>query len=68
EGIMLTPLQLAGLVATIADDGRWVQPSLVRYTIDQKGKTSYPHHKNSEQAVSSATARQVQDLLKLTVS
>lgn len=68
RGVMLTPLQLASLIATIADDGRWVQPSLVRYTVDQEGKINYPHRKNSEQAVSPETARQVQDLLKFTVS
>ncbi len=30
QGIAATPLQMASVFATIANDGRWVQPRLVR--------------------------------------
>lgn len=68
EGVMLTPLQLASLLATVADDGRWVEPSLVRYSVDQDGQRHYPPRQPSEQAISVATAREVQRLLELVVS
>jgi penicillin-binding protein 2 len=67
HGVMLTPLQIASLIATIADGGKWLQPSLVRYYINKDGKVCYPSRKNSQQTVNSTTARQVQKLLELTV-
>ena len=37
QGVMVTPLQIASLLATVADDGVWAAPSLVKYTLDQDG-------------------------------
>jgi peptidoglycan glycosyltransferase/penicillin-binding protein 2 len=68
KGIMLTPLQVVSLLATIADDGRWMEPGVVRYTTNEQGQKYYPDRKKSEQAVSIKTARQVQKMLELTVS
>ncbi|HEX3010981.1 MAG TPA: penicillin-binding protein 2 [Syntrophomonadaceae bacterium] len=68
KGIMLTPLQVTSLLATIADNGRWMEPSLVRYILNTKGEKVYPSQKDTQQAVSLKTAKQVQELLKLTVS
>jgi peptidoglycan glycosyltransferase/penicillin-binding protein 2 len=36
-GVMVTPMQLTSLIATIADNGWYKSPSLVKYTIDSKG-------------------------------
>jgi peptidoglycan glycosyltransferase/penicillin-binding protein 2 len=35
---MLTPVQIASLLATIADDGCWSPPQLVKYTLDGSGQ------------------------------
>ena len=37
QGISMTPLQMAAVYATVANDGIWVQPRLVRGTIGQDG-------------------------------
>jgi cell division protein FtsI (penicillin-binding protein 3) len=37
QGISMTPLQMAAVYATVANDGMWVQPRLVRGTIGQDG-------------------------------
>ena len=37
QGVAVTPMQMAGVYATIANDGRWVQPRLVRGTKDTDG-------------------------------
>ena len=38
QGIAATPLQMTSVFATIANEGRWIQPSLVRGTVDQQGE------------------------------
>lgn len=37
QGISMTPLQMAAVYATVANDGMWVQPRLVRGTIGEGG-------------------------------
>ena len=37
QGISMTPLQMAAVYATVANDGMWVQPRLVRGTSDRAG-------------------------------
>jgi cell division protein FtsI (penicillin-binding protein 3) len=37
QGITATPLQMASVFATIANDGRWVRPRLVEARIDPEG-------------------------------
>jgi cell division protein FtsI (penicillin-binding protein 3) len=37
QGISMTPLQMAAVYATVANDGMWVQPRLVRGTLDEDG-------------------------------
>ena len=47
QGIAATPLQMVSVYSTIANDGRWVQPKLVRGTIGPDGsldpKRGRPH-------------------------
>jgi cell division protein FtsI (penicillin-binding protein 3) len=38
QGISVTPLQMASVYATIANDGVWVQPRLVEGTVDGTGR------------------------------
>ena len=38
QGISMTPLQMATVYATVANDGTWVQPRLVRGTIGRDGE------------------------------
>lgn len=67
QGVKLTPLQLTSLLAIIADDGMWMEPSLVLYYIDDEGQEHYPSHQTKEQVLPVDTARQVQHLLNLTI-
>lgn len=67
QGVMLTPLEITSMIATIADDGRWQYPSIVKYTVNPEGikTTLVPGEK--EQVISAKTARIIQELMKKTV-
>lgn len=67
QGVRLTPLQLTSLLATIADDGQWITPSLVLYYIDGQGQKHYPYRPAQEQVLSTDTARHLQQMLVLTM-
>lgn len=68
QGVKMTPLQLASLLATIADGGRWRPPSLVLYSVDQQGRQHHSSRPAKERVLSSATAQQMQSLLELVIS
>jgi cell division protein FtsI (penicillin-binding protein 3) len=67
QGIAATPLQMASVYATIANDGRWVQPSLVRGTIDPHGDFVPASRSRTRRVVSAATARMVTRMLSYAV-
>lgn len=67
QGVQLTPLQLTSLMATIADDGQWVLPSIVLHYIDDQGQRHYPDRPAQEQVLSADTARKLQHMLILTM-
>lgn len=67
QGVLLTPLQLTSLIAIIADDGLWIQPSLVLYYIDNDGQQHYQSRQTQEQVLSAYTARKLQHMLSLTM-
>lgn len=68
QGIMLTPLQLTSLIATIADDGWYKNPVLVKYTIDNQGsRTDYPQNQ-CVRVLKTVTAREVQKMMVECVS
>jgi peptidoglycan glycosyltransferase/penicillin-binding protein 2 len=67
HGVMLTPLQICSLIATIADGGKWETPSLLSYIIDQNGKRVYPENPAPEQVLTPETAKKLQNLMRLTV-
>ncbi|MGI6412765.1 MAG: peptidoglycan D,D-transpeptidase FtsI family protein [Syntrophomonadaceae bacterium] len=68
QGVMLTPLQLSSLIATIADDGYWAPPSIVRYTIGQDGKASPVAGLKKEAVLSRDTCQKVQRLMEHVVN
>ncbi|MGR6835573.1 peptidoglycan D,D-transpeptidase FtsI family protein [Syntrophomonas erecta] len=67
QGVMLTPLQMTSLVATIADDGQWNHPSIVRYTQDYQGQKNRPVTRRKEQVLSISTAKALQGLMEQVV-
>ena len=60
--VAVTPLQMAVVYATIANDGVWVQPHLVREVVDGTGTRS-PAAVGERSVVSGVTARQMRDML-----
>lgn len=67
QGVMVTPLQIASLLSTIADNGRWAPPSLLRYWINGEGIKRSLKPVAKQQIISVQTARIVQELMELTV-
>jgi cell division protein FtsI (penicillin-binding protein 3) len=63
QGIAVTPLQMAAVFATIANDGVWVQPRLVRGTIGRDGRFVSAPPSIQREVVSPWTARQVTRML-----
>lgn len=68
RGVMVTPLQVASLISTIADNGRWAPPILVRYTVGGQGRKTVSPKQKPEQVISFQTARQVQQLMEKVVN
>jgi cell division protein FtsI (penicillin-binding protein 3) len=64
--VAVTPLQMAVVYATIANDGEWVQPHLVREVVDGRGVRAPASYERS-QVVSEETARQVRLMLEAVV-
>ncbi|MFB3739035.1 MAG: peptidoglycan D,D-transpeptidase FtsI family protein [Candidatus Velamenicoccus archaeovorus] len=67
QGIAVTPLQMAAAYATIANDGRWVRPRLVRGSVDADGRFHQAPASPTRRVVSAATARTVAQMLAYTV-
>lgn len=67
QGVWLTPLQITSLLATIADDGQWMPPSLVLYYTDAQGRRHNPDTTAKEQVLPTAVAHQLQHMLELTM-
>jgi cell division protein FtsI (penicillin-binding protein 3) len=67
QGIAATPLQMASVFATIANDGRWVQPRLMRATIDADGVRHDAAPSPTRRVVSEETARTVGSMLAFAV-
>ncbi|NLB53610.1 MAG: penicillin-binding protein 2 [Syntrophomonadaceae bacterium] len=68
QGIMLTPLQITSLIATVADDGYYKSPSLVKYTVDRKGKRQNYSADKGERVLKIETAKAVQELMEMCIS
>lgn len=67
QGIAATPLQMVSVYSTIANDGRWVQPKLVRGTIGPDGSLDPSEAAPARRVVSAGTARMVTRMLAYAV-
>jgi cell division protein FtsI (penicillin-binding protein 3) len=67
QGIAATPLQMVSVYSTIANEGRWVQPKLVRGTIGPDGSLEPNEAAPSRRVVSAETARMVTRMLAYAV-
>ena len=63
QGIAVTPLQMAGAFATIANDGVWIEPKLVYGTAGADRRVEAASPPTRRRVVSERTARQVTRLL-----
>jgi cell division protein FtsI (penicillin-binding protein 3) len=67
QGLAATPLQMISVYATIANSGRWIQPRLVRATIDPDGTRHPAPPAQTHRVVSAATAEMVSRMLAYAV-
>jgi len=67
QGIAVTPLQMISVYATIANGGVWVQPRLVRGTVDPEGAFHPAPSSSTRQVVSDETAQMVTRMLAFAV-
>jgi cell division protein FtsI (penicillin-binding protein 3) len=56
QGISVTPMQMAGVYATIANGGRWIQPRLVKAFEGADGTLRQAPEQRTRRVVSTATA------------
>jgi cell division protein FtsI (penicillin-binding protein 3) len=67
QGVAVTPLQMAAVYATIANGGVWVQPSLVRGTVDPGGTFHAARRASTRQVISPETAATLTRMLAYAV-
>ncbi len=67
EGVMLTPLQIASLVAMVADDGYWAPPAIIKYTLDRNGRQQTLPVYAPKRLIDAQTARKVQRMMEKVV-
>jgi cell division protein FtsI (penicillin-binding protein 3) len=68
QGLAATPLQMVSVYATIANGGRWVQPRLVRATIDPDGTRHAAPASPARRVVSTDTADMLTRMLAYAVA
>jgi cell division protein FtsI (penicillin-binding protein 3) len=64
--VAVTPLQMAAVFATVANDGEWVQPHLVKELVDGRGVRA-PVTVRREQVISPGTASSLRLMLEAVV-
>ena len=64
QGLAVTAMQMLAATNTIANGGVYVQPKLVKATIDEKGKTHETDPSPTHQVVSEQTAKQMSSMLR----
>ncbi len=69
QEIGISPLQLAGLISTFANDGVWVAPRIVAGTVDPQGSPQSVafHPGNSRRVISSYTAAEMRSMMQKVV-
>jgi len=68
RGVMLTPLQITSLLATVADDGYWSPPRIVKYTLNDQGQPVNLPSQSGEMVMSEETAHKVQSMMEKVVA
>lgn len=68
HGIAVTPLQMAAIYATIANDGVWVQPHLLKATIAPDGTTTPRPGASTRQVLSADNAAALRQMLEAVVT
>ena len=63
QGISMTPLQMAAVYATVANDGLWVRPRLVRGTSGPDGRFEEVPVEETRRVLSEGTARMLTRML-----
>lgn len=67
QGISVTPLQMANVYATIANGGRWIQPTIVRGFEDPGGQVSEAETRATRRVIRPDTARLLTSMLAAAV-
>jgi cell division protein FtsI (penicillin-binding protein 3) len=62
-GVSATLLQVAGVFQTVASDGQWVQPRLMRGTVGPDGRLDAAEAGERRDVISSDTARALREML-----
>lgn len=68
QGISATPLQMLLVYNALANDGVWVEPSLVRATVDADGVEHLEPTGDTRRVIGSETSAQVREMLVEVVS
>lgn len=68
KGVMLSPLQICSLVASIADDGCWRSPQLVKYFVDGKGKRTVITPEPKQRLFSRETSKNMRILMESVIN
>lgn len=70
QGISVTPIQLISALSAVTNDGKYMQPNIVKYILSSDNNEIIKEYKPEQirQVVSEDTANIVQDILKLVVS
>jgi cell division protein FtsI (penicillin-binding protein 3) len=68
QGISMTPLQMAAVYATVANDGMWVEPRLVRGTSGPDGRLEQAPRGESRRVLSEGSASMLTRMLASVVS
>jgi cell division protein FtsI (penicillin-binding protein 3) len=63
QGIAVTPLQMARVYGTLANDGVSVPPQLVHSVVGQDGETTQRHKTTPRRVISAETAAQIRAML-----
>ncbi len=64
QGVASSPIQLVSAVNTIANDGRYVAPKLVKATVDASGEVREMPESETREVVSTAVAEQMQTMMR----
>ncbi|HGG58034.1 MAG TPA: hypothetical protein ENK31_09595 [Nannocystis exedens] len=67
QGMSASPLQVAAAFGALANQGEYIQPAIIKRTVDHRGETIYEHTPMPERVVRRGTARTVMKMLESVV-